>query len=88
MSGFQPRGNFARCGERLFFMFGLKPGADTGFQKGIPPSADGGQPARLDRAGPQARTRFRLRAGWVRPRMSHAGGSLPSAENPLIGGYK
>ena len=58
MSGFQPRGNFARCGERLFFMFGLKPGADTGFQKGIPPSADGGQPARLDRAGPRARTRL------------------------------
>ena len=41
----------------------LIPGADTGNQRGIPPSADGGQPARLDRAGPQARTRFRLRAG-------------------------
>ena len=34
MSGFQPRGDFARCGERLFFMFGLKPGARPGFQKG------------------------------------------------------
>ena len=32
------------------FMFLLKPGSDTGFQGGIPLSADSGQPARLDRA--------------------------------------
>ena len=47
-----------RAGARVFFMFGSKPGAGTGFQEGIPPSADGGQPARLDRAGPRVRTRL------------------------------
>ena len=41
-----------------FCKFSLKPGADTGFQKEISPSADGDQPARLDRAGSQTRTRL------------------------------
>ena len=36
----------------------ISPCGGRGNQKGIPPSADGGQPARLDRAGPQARTRL------------------------------
>ena len=40
------------------FYFWLIPGADTGNQEGISPSADGDQPARLDRAGSQTRTRL------------------------------
>ena len=32
--------NFARCGERFFIIFRLKPGPNTGFQKGISDSAE------------------------------------------------
>ena len=48
----------ASCGMRFYFLFGLKPGSDTGFQRGVPDSAESGQPARLDRAGSQTRTRL------------------------------
>ena len=40
MSAFDAQGNFARCGERLFFYFYLIPGSDTGNQRGIPDSAE------------------------------------------------
>ena len=33
--------SLARCGERFFFIFLLKPGSDTGFQWGISPVATG-----------------------------------------------
>ena len=62
MSALCAQRNFARCGERSKREFIDSRGGHRE-SKGIPPSADGGQPARLDRAGPQARTRFRLRAG-------------------------
>ena len=42
MSGFQPRGEFRALRSAIVFMFGLKPGAGTGFQKGIPRPAGRG----------------------------------------------
>ncbi len=57
-----------RPSERTVFpfcLFWLKPGPNTGFQKGEFRACGLDQPARLDRAGPQARTRSRLRAGLL-----------------------
>jgi len=46
--------------------FGLESKGGFGLCGVRPGSTWTGQPARLDRAGPQARTHFRLRAGLVR----------------------
>ena len=45
-------------------------------QRGIPPSADGGQPARLDRAGPRARTRLSPAGGMGAPQVESCGREL------------
>ncbi|MFR4972709.1 MAG: hypothetical protein ACLUB2_04605, partial [Butyricicoccus pullicaecorum] len=50
MSAFDARGiSLAAASDGFYFW--LIPGADTGNQRGIPDSAESGQPARLDRAG-------------------------------------
>ena len=49
---------FRALRRAMGFYFWLIPGSDTGNQEGISPSADGDQPARLDRAGSQTRTRL------------------------------
>jgi len=50
-----------RLRTALFYYFFVDfPSRGIGkIKKGVPRSAERGQPARLDRAGPQARTRFR-----------------------------
>ena len=58
-------GEFRDLRVAVLCLFWLIPGPDTGNQGGIPDSAESGQPARLDRAGSQTRTR-----------LSPAGGSL------------
>ena len=48
----------------LFFILVDFPSRGIGkIKKGIPDSAESGQPARLDRAGPQARTRLSPEGG-------------------------
>ena len=44
--------------RECFLCLGRNPGRAPGFKRGIPLAAASGQPARLDRAGPQARTRL------------------------------
>ena len=50
--------NFRSQRRAMKINFSLIPGADTGNQRGIPDSAESGQPARLERAGSQTRTRL------------------------------
>ena len=57
MSGFQPRSiSLAAASDKNESL--LIPGSDTGNQRRISPVATGDQPARLDRAGSQTRTRL------------------------------
>ena len=56
-------GEFRDLRVAVWFLFELIPGSDTGNQEGTPDSAESGQPARLDRAGSQTRTRLSLAGG-------------------------
>ena len=48
----------ALSADSAFFFFSLIPGPDAGNQRGVSRPAGRDQPARLDRAGPWARTHF------------------------------
>ena len=55
----------------LFFILVDFPSREIGkIKKGIPRSAERGQPARLDRAGPRARTRLSPAGGIYAPKIS------------------
>ena len=67
MSAFDALGEFRSLRRAIIFCFWLKPGADTGFQEGISPSADGDQATRLEAPGDSSLDPdCRLRAGFMR----------------------